>query len=201
MGWIWQEKRRPRMEQKNIAEQKREARAQARARLAGCTPEDTARWGGAMFEFLRVLPVWNTARTVMCFVSTAAEPDTQPLLQAALREGRTLCLPRQCEGGWMEAHRVAALFALRPGPHGILEPPYTLPVVDPAAIDLIVAPCLAAAPNGARLGHGGGFYDRFFARSGAARVVFCPSAAVFPRLPAGEFDLPADLVITERGIL
>ena len=113
MGWIWQEKRRPRMEQKTIAEQKREARAQARARLAGCTPEDTARWGGAMFEFLRVLPVWNTARTVMCFVSTAAEPDTQPLLQAALREGRTLCLPRQCEGGWMEAHRVAALFALR----------------------------------------------------------------------------------------
>ena len=189
------------MEQKTIAEQKREARAQARARLAGCTPEDTARWGEAMFEFLRVLPVWNTARTVMCFVSTAAEPDTQPLLQAALREGRTLCLPRQCEGGWMEAHRVAALFALRPGPYGILEPPCTLPVVDPAAIDLIVAPCLAAAPNGARLGHGGGFYDRFFARSGAARVVFCPSAAVFPRLPADEFDLPADLVITERGIL
>lgn len=101
----------------------------------------------------------------------------------------------------MEAHRVAALFALRPGPYGILEPPCALPVVDPAAIDLIVAPCLAAAPDGARLGHGGGFYDRFFARSGAARVVFCPSAAVFPRLPADEFDLPADLVITERGIL
>ena len=40
MGWIWQEKRRPRMEQKSIREQKREARAEARARLAGCTPED-----------------------------------------------------------------------------------------------------------------------------------------------------------------
>ena len=189
------------MEQKSIREQKREARAEARARLAGCTPEDTARWGEAMFEYLRVLPVWNTARTVMCFVSTPSEPDTRPLLQAALRQGRALCLPRQCEAGRMEAHRVAALFALRPGPNGILEPPCTLPVVDPAAIDLIVAPCLAAAPDGARLGHGGGFYDRFFARSGAARVVFCPSAAVFPRLPADEFDLPADLVITERGIL
>ena len=58
------------MEQKSIREQKREARAEARARLAGCTPEDTARWGEAMFEYLRVLPVWNTARTVMCFVST-----------------------------------------------------------------------------------------------------------------------------------
>ena len=189
------------MEQKSIREQKREARAEARARLAGCTPEDTARWGEAMFEHLRVLPVWNTARTVMCFVSTPSEPDTRPLLQAALCQGRALCLPRQCEAGRMEAHRVAALFALRPGPYGILEPPCALPVVDPAAIDLIVAPCLAAAPDGARLGHGGGFYDRFFARSGAARVVFCPSAAVFPRLPADEFDLPADLVITERGIL
>lgn len=189
------------MEQKSICEQKRQARAEARAHLAGCTPEDMLRWGEAMFEYLRLLPVWNTARTVMCFMSSPLEPDTRPLLQAALREGRTLCLPRQCEDGWMEAHRVAALFALRRGPHGILEPPYTLPVVDPAAIDLIVAPCLAAAPSGARLGHGGGFYDRFFARSGAARVVFCPSAAVFPQLPVDEFDLPADLVITERGIL
>ena len=86
MGWIWQEKRRSRMEQKSIREQKREARAEARARLAGCTPEDTARWGEAMFEYLRVLPVWNTARTVMCFVSTPSEPDTRPLLQAALRQ-------------------------------------------------------------------------------------------------------------------
>lgn len=189
------------MEQKSIQEQKREARAEARARLAGCTPEDTARWGEAMFEYLRLLPVWNTAATVMCFMSTSPEPDTRPLLDAAFREGRAVCLPRQCEAGWMEAHRVAALFALRPGPHGILEPPCTLPVVDPAAIDLIVAPCLAAAPSGVRLGHGGGFYDRFFARSGAARVVLCPSAAVFSRLPADEFDLPADLVITERGIL
>lgn len=85
MGWIWQEKRRPRMEPKSISEQKRAARAEARARLAGCTPEDTARWGEAMFRYLQVLPVWNTARTVMCFMSMPSEPDTRPLLQAALR--------------------------------------------------------------------------------------------------------------------
>lgn len=201
MGWIWREKRRTGLAHMSIGEEKREIRAQARARLAGCTPEDARRWGEAMFGYLCRLPVWSTARTVMCFVSTPSEPDTQPLLQAALRQGRALCLPRQCGDGRMEAHRVAALFALQKGPHGILEPPCTLPVTDPAAIDLIVAPCLAAAPDGTRLGHGGGFYDRFFARSGAARVVLCPSAAVFPRLPADEYDLPADLVITERGIL
>ena len=85
------------MEQKSIREQKREARAEARARLAGCTPEDTARWGEAMFEYLRVLPVWNTARTVMCFVSTPSEPDTRPLLQAALRQGRA---HTRCEGSF-----------------------------------------------------------------------------------------------------
>ena len=82
------------MEQKSIQEQKREARAEARARLAGCTPEDTARWGEAMFEYLRLLPVWNTAATVMCFMSTSSEPDTRPLLDAAFREGRAVCLPR-----------------------------------------------------------------------------------------------------------
>ena len=190
------------MEQKSIREQKREARAEARARLAGCTPEDTARWGEAMFEYLRVLPVWNTARTVMCFVSTPSEPDTRPLLQAALRQGRALCLPRQCEAGRMEAHRVAALFALRPGPYGILEPPCALPVVDPAAIDLIVAPCLAAAPDGARLGHGGGFYDRYLeAHPGLAASALAFEFQVKPEVPFEEFDIRPGKIVTEKRVI
>ena len=201
MKWIWQARGRIAVEKTNIAEEKRAARLEARARLLAAAPAERARWGQEMFRYLEMLPVWHTARTVLCFMSTPTEPDTTPLLQTALKSGRTLCLPRQCPEGRMEAHRVAALFALRPGPHGILEPPPTLPVVDPAAIDLIVAPCLAATPAGVRLGHGGGFYDRFFARSGAARVALCPAAAVFPQLPADEFDLSVDLVITERGIL
>lgn len=184
-----------------LADQKHEARLQAKARLLPCTPADARLWGRQMLRCLQQLPVWESANTVMCFASVGKEPDTRPLLEAVLASGRTLCLPRQCPGGQMQAHRVAGLFALRSGPHGIPEPPFTLPVQDPAAIDLIVAPCLAASPAGVRLGHGGGFYDRFFARSGAARVVLCPSAAVFSRLPAGPLDVPADLVITEHGIL
>lgn len=186
----------------SLEEQKKEARLTARAKLVPVTKEQTGFWGWLMMQHLQALPVWHTARTVLCFVSTPQEPDTAPLLQAVLSSGRTLCLPRQGPlPGQMEAVRVAALFALSPGPHGILEPPRAMPALPPDQIDLIVAPCLATAPGGARLGHGGGYYDRFFTRARGIKAGFCPGALVFPSLPTGPLDMPLDLIITEKGVL
>ena len=190
------------MQQPSLAQQKHTARLEARARLLPVTPEQTKFWGWLMLQHLQALPVWRTARTVMCYMSCAKEPDTTALLQAVLGSGRTLCLPRQQElPGHMEALKVAALFALQPGPHGILEPPKGLPVAEPEQIDLVVAPCLAAAPGGVRLGHGGGYYDRFLTRVRGSTAVFCPDLAVFPSLPCGPLDVPVDRVITEKGVL
>lgn len=190
------------MEQPNLNEQKKAARLEARARLLPVTAEQTKFWGWLMLQHLQALPVWHTARTVLCYMSCAKEPDTGPLLQAVLASGRTLCLPRQGEvPGRMEALKVAALFALQPGPHGILEPPKGLPAVPPEQIDLVVAPCLATAPGGVRLGHGGGYYDRFLSRVRGATVAFCPDMLVFPALPAGPLDVPVDLIVTEKGVL
>ena len=38
------------------------------------------------------LPSWKKAKTVMAFRSMPEEPDTQALLETALREGKTLLL-------------------------------------------------------------------------------------------------------------
>ena len=68
--------------------------------------------------------------------------------------------------------------------------------MNPAAIDLIVAPCLAAAPDGARLGHGGGFYDRFLAREPHhPTVALCYAFQLMDRLEVESFDVPVDLVL------
>jgi len=39
--------------------------------------------------------------------------------------------------------------------------------------DLVVVPCCTCTPDGRRLGFGGGFYDRWLARTGAVRVIMC----------------------------
>ena len=40
------------------------------------------------------LPEWKDAGTVMAYWSMPTEPDTQELMRAVLREGKTLLLPR-----------------------------------------------------------------------------------------------------------
>ena len=182
--------------------EKAAARRWARQARAAFTPEQWAAFGAAMARQLCLLPAWQAARTVFCFASHGPEPDTLPLLQAALAEGKQLCLPRCTGPGQMEAIPLGDLALLAPGAYGIPEPPAHLPPCPPEGIQMAVLPCLAAGPDGTRLGHGGGYYDRWLARCpGAYRAVLCPEALLAPHLPADALDLPAQCIVTERRVL
>ena len=143
------------------------------------------------------LPSWKKAKTVMAFRSMPEEPDTQDLLETALREGKTLLLPRCLDGQRMAALPVKDLAELRPGRLGIQEPPMPEEGMDLPEPDLILVPCMAAAPNGIRLGHGAGYYDRFLSEHPAQTVCLCFRALLRSDLPAEETDIPVDFVISD----
>lgn len=184
---------------------KQQARAAARARWQALPPAQIATWGAAMAAATAALPVWRAAGSVFCFVSLPAEPDTRPLLRLALRQGKRLLVPRMLpERGRMEAVPVAGLGALRPGRCGIAEPPpgggLAAPGLPPDTLTIV--PCLAASPDGVRLGRGGGYYDRFLAGYRGRRLLWCPTALLFPRLPADAWDVrfaPGE-ILTEEGL-
>ena len=143
------------------------------------------------------LPSWKKAKTVMAFRSMPEEPDTQALLETALREGKTLLLPRCLDGQRMAALPVKGLAELRPGRLGIQEPPVPEEQTDLPEPDLILVPCMAAAPNGIRLGHGAGYYDRFLAEHPVQTVCLCFRALLRSDLPAEDTDIPVDFVISD----
>ena len=143
------------------------------------------------------LPFWKKAKTVMAFRSMPEEPDTQALLETALREGKTLLLPRCLDGQRMAALPVKGLAELRPGRMGIQEPPVPEEETDLPEPDLILVPCMAAAPNGIRLGHGAGYYDRFLAEHPVQTVCLCFRALLRSDLPAEDTDIPVDFVISD----
>lgn len=175
-------------------------RKQARQWLATQCLQTVQSWGASMAAPLFELPAWQQAKTVFCFVSTPSEPDTTPILKAVLSSGRTLCVPRTLDvHGHMEAVPIENLDQLSAGRWGILEPPAHLSALPADQLDLIVAPCLMAGPNGARLGQGGGYYDRFFAQCNCPTVALCPSGLVHPNLPLEPFDHRVDFVLTESG--
>jgi 5,10-methenyltetrahydrofolate synthetase len=182
---------------------KRAARIAARARIAAVPGDRWAASGAAMAAQLLASPVWAEAKTVFCFVSLPDEADTRPILRAALAQGKRLCVPRVRGAGRMEAVAIDSLAALAPGTMGIPEPQAgETRLLAPAQIDLALVPCLAAAADGRRLGHGGGYYDRFLAAFSGVSAVFCPQAmlVVPAQLPAGPLDRAADFLLTESGL-
>ena len=75
-------------------------------------------------------------------------------------------------------------------------------VVQPNELDLVIVPGLAFTATGARLGRGGGFYDRLLAKLSPRTVRFgvCFSLQLVSELPLEPHDQLLDAVITEDGV-
>ena len=113
------------------------------------------------------------------------------------REGKTLLLPRCLDAGRMEALPVKDLSEVSPGTLGIPEPVFSGDKAGIPEPDLIIVPCMTAAPCGVRLGHGAGYYDRFLAEHSGTTVCLCFQALMRADLPAEDTDIPMDHVITD----
>lgn len=159
---------------------------------------------------LLAAPCWSAARSVALYVALKGEMDTDKLLEAAWRSGRTLWLPRVRPGevGRMEFVACAEAAQLRPGPFGLREPEDGLPCFGPEhagtafAPDLLILPGLAFDQRGGRLGFGGGYYDRFL-DSGLTcpRVGLCFAFQITKNLPLEGWDQRVQYLCTEEQFL
>lgn len=182
-----------------MREEKKALRLAASRRALAFTEEYIAASNAAITEKLLALPEYAAAQTVFTYVSVGREADTRAFITAALEAGKRVCVPLCFDGGRMEARVITSLSQLRPARLGLLEPCDTAPRVPPGELQLAVAPCVAADMQNMRLGHGGGYYDRFLPHVSCPVICLCRARLVWPRLPAGPFDLRVSRVLTEEG--
>lgn len=182
------------------APQKGLFRAEAARRLAAI-PEDEIRRGNARIA-ARVLshPAYLAAKTVFIYHSVGREPDTLGIIRAALQDGKRICLPRCMAGGMMQLRQIGALSDLTETHFGIPEPGAHCPELSAGDIDLAVIPCVAANRAALRLGHGGGYYDRFLAKFTGTSLLLCREALVFSHIPRDAHDLSCTELITDKKI-
>ncbi len=150
--------------------------------------------------------LWRSARVVCLYAATQGEVGTDLLAGDARACGRTMLFPRVRRGetGVMDFVAVSGPEELVPGSFGLLEPRPELPGIDAGrcACDVAVIPGVAFAPDGARLGFGGGFYDRYFGRARAgARVGLCYSFQLVDRLAVQPWDVAVTHLCTELGLV
>ncbi|MEJ2760662.1 MAG: 5-formyltetrahydrofolate cyclo-ligase [Gammaproteobacteria bacterium] len=175
----------------------RESQKQVRDAL----PEEARReHSRAILERLLELPVLQAARSVFCFVSHGSEVDTHPLLDWLLVQGKTVAVPKILNAEGMIAVPFKSWDDLRPGQLGILTPAVSTPY--PGGIDVCITPGLGFTSSGKRLGYGRGYYDRWFAGHPVAhRIAVGFECQLLEDLPAGERDVPVNMVVTERRII
>ncbi|WP_026363155.1 5-formyltetrahydrofolate cyclo-ligase [Methylopila sp. M107] len=140
---------------------------------------------------------------VSLFFSVKGEIDTGPLAQKLHAAGVPLCLPVIVRKGAPLVFR-----SWKPGdrldekPFGLREPPESAGQVTP---DLLFVPLAAFDAAGARVGYGGGFYDRTLDKlrgEGPAYAVGLAFAAQeVEAVPVARHDEPLDAILTEAGVI
>lgn len=126
-----------------------------------------ARWSRDIAARLMALPQYQAAHCVLGYMSFGAEFDSMDWLRQTLADGKKLLLPKvDVAARKLALYHVQDLdVQLAPGAYGIREP--LAENCPPAALDeadFILLPGTAFARDGARLGYGGGFYDKLLAR-------------------------------------
>jgi 5-formyltetrahydrofolate cyclo-ligase len=152
-------------------------------------------------NFLTGVP-WREHQVISGYLPIGSEADVLPLLRALAAQGARLALPV------VPGKAAPLLFrAWRPGEgleqgvYGTSHPPPAAPELEP---DLLLVPLLAFDASGARLGYGGGYYDRTLAalrrRRGTVAVGIGFEAQLFPGLPVGAHDERLDFMVTEQRV-
>lgn len=145
------------------------------------------------------LPEYRNALSVFLYVAMPTEPDTGAILAAALADGKTVCVPKCIGKHEMLAVRIRSTDDLAPGAYGILEPVDCSETIEPAAIDLILVPCVSASRDGRRLGHGAGYYDRFLEGNADKTLCLCFRKAMRDDIPMEENDVYMHRVICDTA--
>lgn len=165
------------------------------------TPEEHARASQAIAERIVALPAYALARAVLLTLPFRSEWDALLVARHALANGKVVAAPRvDPPQRMLQPLRVVDLDAdIERGYHGIPEPRADRARIAFDAIDFVLTPGVAFDPTGARLGYGGGYYDRMLPLLPAAaqRVAGAFEAQIVERVPLAPHDIGVHWIVTE----
>ena len=172
-------------------------------------PSDTrAAHSSTITERLLQLPEYRQAGAVLGYMNFGAEFASELWVERVLADGKKLALPRvnhhtnQLDLYWVDDLENQ----LAPGLWRIREPIVELceRLDTPNELEFALLPGVAFARNGARLGYGGGYYDKLLAdlpSDGTQRPVLAAAAfamQIVEFIPQEATDVKVELIVTDQ---
>lgn len=177
---------------------KQELRKAIRAVKARQSDEQLRQLSEGIVARLLSLPQLVKAHTVAAYASLPDEVCTATLLQQLLLAGKTVLLPKVTGSETMELRQYCGPNDMQEGAFHIMEPSGAV-VTDYSHIDLVIVPGMAFTADGARLGRGRGYYDRFISQlpKTAVRVGLCFPFQLVEHIPSEAHDQKMDIIISD----
>lgn len=187
------------------AQLRRHLRAQRRA----LSPHAQRQAAHCLYKQLAQHPLFRRARQIALYLPNDGEIDPRPLLRAAQKRGKATYLP--VLSPWPQSkmvfQRVRAGQPLRKNRFGIYEPQRNCKQQRKVwALDLVLMPLVGFDRHGARLGMGGGFYDRSLAYLSLRKNWHKPTLLGLAhecqrveRLDMASWDVPLQGTVTDKA--
>jgi len=186
-----------------VEQAKQQLRQALKARRQQLPADVRARAGRAAARRVVQNITFSDGNRVALFWPLGSEIDTSPLRLALHHLGAHVLLPRtHARGVPLSFHRWQPTTALVESRFGVMEPPATLPALDP---DIVIVPLLGFDGCGRRIGYGAGHYDCTLAawhRRGhfPRSIGLAFEAQCVDEVPSLAHDMPLDMIITEQRV-
>jgi 5-formyltetrahydrofolate cyclo-ligase len=156
-----------------------------------------------VFEELKKYINFEKIQNVASFISIRSEISTNHLNNKIMELKKTLSFPvikKKSKDLIFKRAKLNNTFKL--GKFNIPEPPNENKEIIP---QLFFVPCLGFDLNGYRIGYGGGFYDKTFAKFKKLNLEFYAVGFAFDdqkqiKIPRESFDYKLDFVLTEKQL-
>jgi 5-formyltetrahydrofolate cyclo-ligase len=185
----------------DIIEQKKALRTKIKQMVEELTKDYIEYSNKKICDAVIALPEFNSAKVIFCFVGRNIEIGTLPIIERALKEGKTVGVPRCVGKRVMDVHEFTSIDDLELSNFGILEPKAEAKIIKPEEIDFSLVPCMTVNESGHRLGYGGGFYDTYLEKSNSFSCLVCRSKIMWPDIPLEVHDKMPDVVVTEDKVI
>lgn len=136
------------------------------------------------------------AKTFMVYKSFKNEVKTDKIIDFLLSNGKTVAYPITIGDDMVAGvptsneYKKSSLGVLEPIDYTIIEMP-----------DVVFVPLVACDKNLNRIGMGKGYYDRYLSGKSAIKIGICYDFQVVDSITPNPYDIPLDMIITEKRII